>query len=157
MTESAAAKSPGETFALTMERRLKAAPQRVFEAWTKVEAVAQWMGPPGVTAPDAELDLREGGHYRFPLCTPEGKVHTAIGSYREIAPPDRLVFTWSWEEGEDAYRAEMLITLTFAATADGGTLMTLTQEQITTENARDEHSHGWTGCLDCLENYLAAA
>ena len=37
----------------------------------------------------------------------------------------------------------------------GGTRLELTQERFETEDSRNQHGHGWAGCLDCLEEALA--
>ena len=71
------------------------------------------------------------------------------GTYREIVPPERLVYTWTWE-GENV---ETLVTLELEA-VDGGTELTMTQEGFRDSRAVAMHDHGWAGSLDRLEGLL---
>jgi uncharacterized protein YndB with AHSA1/START domain len=86
--------------------------------------------------------------------SPEGKDHIVSGVYREILPPERLVFTWAWE-GEGTRGHETVVTIELAETP-GGTRLELTHEGFESETARDLHGEGWSGCFDCLEEALAA-
>ena len=66
----------------------------VFEAWTRAEHVARWWDPSGVPLAVCEIDLRPGGAFRWVNRAPDGgEGHSFTGTYREIAPPERLVFT----------------------------------------------------------------
>lgn len=144
----------GKTLVLEMTRHFNAPREAVFRAWTDPEAFAEWMGPPGMKARDVEIDLRVGGSYSLTMHGSEGGLYPLSGTYKEIAPPERLVFTFVWGHG-DLKDLEMLIALTFAEDKDG-TLMTLTQTQIPNESARQSHTHGWNGSFDRLERFLAS-
>ena len=63
---------------LTIKRRFKASPAKVFAAWTDPEKVKRWMGPGEVKAVSAESDLRVGGHYRWVMKAP-GRRRTRRG------------------------------------------------------------------------------
>jgi uncharacterized protein YndB with AHSA1/START domain len=65
----------------------------VFDSWTKVEHVAQWWDPSRVPLAVCEIDLRPNGAFRFVNQGPDGVNHPFTGTYREIAAPERLVFT----------------------------------------------------------------
>ena len=78
------------THTICFVRDLDAPPARVFAAWTKPEQLAQWWDATGEKLAACEIDLRPGGAFRF-----VSKGHPDMpftGTYREIAPPDRLVF-----------------------------------------------------------------
>ena len=78
-------------------RELEAPPPQVFEAWTKPEHVTCWWDAGGARLKCCEIDLRPGGSFLFVSATrPE---HPFSGTYREIAPPDRLVFDANGAEG----------------------------------------------------------
>jgi len=84
--------------------RLFDAPRHlVFEAMSKPEHVTQWWGRlgEGYSVPVCEIDLRPGGRWRFVNRHPKGEV-AFHGVYREIAPPERMVFTEVFEQGPDA-------------------------------------------------------
>jgi uncharacterized protein YndB with AHSA1/START domain len=66
----------------------------VFEAWTKAEHVAHWWDPGGVPLAVCEIDLRPNGVFRWVHRAPDGREgHSFTGIYREINPPEKLVFT----------------------------------------------------------------
>ena len=65
----------------------------VFEAWTKAEHVAHWWDPSGTPLAVCEIDLRPNGAFRFVNRGPDGgEGHSFSGIYREIVPPEKLVF-----------------------------------------------------------------
>ncbi len=70
------------------------APRAVlFEAWTRVEHVAHWWDPSGEFLAKCEIDLRVNGHYHWVNRGENGDGHAFSGSYKEIIPPEKLVFT----------------------------------------------------------------
>ena len=81
-----------------MITRVVSAPRRVvFEAFTNARHVPNWLiGPEGWTMPVCEIDLRPGGTWRYVYRKDDGSEMTMQGSYREVAPPERLVSTESW-------------------------------------------------------------
>jgi uncharacterized protein YndB with AHSA1/START domain len=85
----------------------------------------------------------------------DDKVYIVVGVYQEIRPPDRLVFTWRWEsEPEHGDAGDTLVTLELKPRGSG-TELTLTHERFVDEQKREEHAHGWTGCLNGLERFLS--
>ena len=110
MPASSAANSG--TFAVTtpsdreirMTRLFDAPRALVFEAMTRPEHIRNWWGNlgPGYSVPVCEVDLRVGGKWRFVNRTPNGEQAVFYGEYREINPPDRVVFTEIFEPFPDA-------------------------------------------------------
>ena len=136
---------------LTLKRRLKAPPAKVFAAWTDPEKIKRWMGPGPVAAIVAESDPRAGGRYRFLMRSPDGDEHDVGGVYREVVTNEKLVFTWAWKTSPEQ---ESLVTVLFKADGDG-TLLTVTHERFADEESRDSHQGGWNGALDKLERLFA--
>jgi uncharacterized protein YndB with AHSA1/START domain len=137
---------------LTIKRRFRAPPAKVFSAWTDPEKVKRWMGPGEVKVLQVESNPRTGGRYRWLMQSPDGEKHEVSGVYREVIPNQKLVFTWAWKSTPER---ESLVTVEIKP--DGtGSLMTLTHEQFFDDEARDRHQHGWNGAMDKLEKYLAA-
>jgi uncharacterized protein YndB with AHSA1/START domain len=96
--------------------RLLAAPrERVFAAWTDPEQLAQWWGPAGFTNSFQEFDLRPGGQWRFTMHAPDGKGFPNHSVFREITPPERIVF-------EHLSGPHFEVSTTFTD-AEGGTLL----------------------------------
>jgi uncharacterized protein YndB with AHSA1/START domain len=136
---------------LTLKRRLKAPPAKVFAAWTDPEKVKRWIGPGEVKAVNAECDPRVGGHYRWRMQNAAGEPHNVGGTYREVVANEKLVFTWAWEGTPEN---ESVVTVVFKPDGDG-TLITVTHEQFANEDARNRHQGGWNGALDKLEKLFA--
>ncbi|MFZ1103853.1 MAG: SRPBCC domain-containing protein [Hyphomicrobiaceae bacterium] len=138
---------------LTLKRRLKAAPGKVFQAWTDPEKLARWFGPAETVAGSvrAEADVRPGGRYRMNFTTDDGERHQVGGVYREVVRDSRLVFTWAWQSTPER---QSLVTITIVPDGDGS-LLTLHHEQFFDQKARDGHERGWTGTLDKLERFLS--
>jgi uncharacterized protein YndB with AHSA1/START domain len=128
----------------------------VFKVWTEPEHLVHWWGPQGFTMPSCRMDVRPGGAYRFCMRSPEGADHWLQGVYREIVEPERLVFTYAWEDAEGKPGHETLVTVTFAELG-GKTKLTLHHAVFETVSVRNEHQNGWTSCLDRLVEYLAKA
>ena len=134
---------------LCVSRVIHADPDTVFRAWTEPEQLKHWSCPEGMTVADAYVDLRVGGTYRIRMRGSEGQTHTAVGVYREIARPQRLVYTWEWEE-EDHGVGETLVTVEFND-LDGSTDVVLSHELFPNAAAKASHEEGWTSCLNRLE------
>ena len=133
-------------------RRTFAVPrQRVFEAWTRPEELRRWAGPGEMDTPLAEVDLRVGGRYRLHMKGPDGAEHRVHGTYREIDPPRRLVYTWSWETNPDV--TDSVVSVEFHD-RDGSCEVVLRHEKLPSQDSRDRHRLGWTACLEKLEGVL---
>jgi uncharacterized protein YndB with AHSA1/START domain len=94
-----------------MTRAFDAPRRLVFDAHTKPELVRRWLlGPPGWSMPVCEIDLRVGGKYRYVWRNADGRDMALAGIYREIAAPERLVSTETfdddWTAGETTARTE---------------------------------------------------
>jgi uncharacterized protein YndB with AHSA1/START domain len=137
---------------LTIKRRFKAPPAKVFAAFTDPEKVKHWMGPGEMKAVHAESDTRIGGRYRWVMQAPSGEQHDVGGVYREVVANEKLVFTWTWK---DTPERESIVTVELKPDGDG-TLLTLTHEQFFDEDVRDRHQGGWNGALDKMEKFVAA-
>jgi uncharacterized protein YndB with AHSA1/START domain len=76
--------------AIRLTRDLDASPAEIFEAWTKPEHVNCWWDADGEPLTVCDIDLRPGGAFRFVLRGHPEMPFTGV--YKEIAPPNRLVF-----------------------------------------------------------------
>lgn len=138
---------------LTIVRRLKAAPEKVWRALTQPEALKQWMAPGAAYRTTvAEIELRVGGRYHIVMQDPDGTEHGISGVYREIVAGRKLVHTWRGS-CSDARGPETLVTMELRA-VDGGTELTLRHEQFIDQAECDKHQNGWTGCLAQLEKFV---
>jgi uncharacterized protein YndB with AHSA1/START domain len=138
---------------LCLERTINATPEQVFAAWTDPEQLAEWSCPEGTSLAKVEVDLKVGGAFLLDMRGAEGEEHTAFGTYREIDPPTRLVYTWDWKQ-DDHKIGDSVITVELVE-CEGGTLVTMTHELLPSIEMRDAHEHGWTSCLDKLQRSFA--
>ena len=138
---------------LVVTRVIDAPRRLVFEAWTDAEQVARWWGPQGFVTTHCDMDIRVGGAYRFCMRSPAGTDHWKRGVYREIVEPERIVFTFAWEDASGNPGHELLTTVTFDDVG-GKTRLTLRQAAFETVERRDDHGGGWTSCLERFAEYM---
>lgn len=137
-----------------------AAPRRmVFEALTTPALLKRWLlGPPGWTMVVCDVDLKVGGAYRYLWRNTQGTEMGMGGVYREIASPERLVQTESFDDSW--YAGEALDTSVFVEKG-GTTTLTLTVLYESKE-ARDtaiksDMEKGVAASYDRLEEQLMSA
>ena len=134
---------------LTTSRLIKAPAERIFNAWLDPAMMARFMVPrPDMHVREARTDPVVGG--RFFVMMVGDRDHPHEGTYKEITPHSRLVFTW--EAPWSAPDTTVTITLNPALE---GTLVELSQIRFMSEEARDNHAQGWAGMLVNLEAALA--
>ena len=138
---------------LMVTRVVDAPRQLVFKTWTQPEHIARWWGPQGFTTIHCEMDVRVGGAYRFGMRSPQGTERWKRGVYREIVEPERIVFTFAWEQPDGRLGHELLVTVTFEALGSK-TRLTLHQGGFDTVAQRDSHTGGWTSCLERFGEYM---
>jgi uncharacterized protein YndB with AHSA1/START domain len=161
-------KTSSKEFVIT--RVFDAPRELVFKAWTESEHIAKWFGPKGVTVKSAKMDLRPGGSLHSCMAAPDGHEMWGKWVFREIAPPEKLVYinSFSDEKGgltrhpmSATWPLEMLTTVVFEDEG-GKTKLTLTwvpmnssaEEIATFENGMAGMTGGWSGTFDQLEAYL---
>ena len=133
---------------LLVRRVIKAPIDRVFDAWTRADAVAKWWGPAPVRCCGAEIDLRVGGKYRIGNRFPDGRELWIEGAFEVVERPRRLVYSWIVDGGP-----EERVTVRFEERA-ADTEIIIAHEKIADEAKRTGHERGWDGCLDGLAAWL---
>ena len=80
--------------------------------WTDPVHMARWWGPQDFTNPVCELDVRPGGRILIHMRAPNGTVHPMSGTFREVVPPERLVFDAVAEDmaGKPLLEAHTVVT-----------------------------------------------
>jgi uncharacterized protein YndB with AHSA1/START domain len=137
---------------LVMKREVAAPREQVFAAWTDVAKAAHWWAPRGFATLSCEMDVRPGGAWRRRMRAPNGALVTKYGVYREVAAPERLVFTYN-TEGAGIDDQETLVTLTFTDLGDR-TRLTLRHTLFETDAQASDHEGGWTGSLERLVAFV---
>jgi uncharacterized protein YndB with AHSA1/START domain len=138
---------------VTIVRRIKASPAKVWAAITQPDQMIQWWGPDAGPTLHADVDVRPGGRFSVVFRLLNGEEHNPTGIYREVIPERKLVFTWDLP---GAREPETLVTFLLRP-IDGGTELTLLHEHLPDEAARDSHEQGWNGLLDKLPLFLGVA
>jgi uncharacterized protein YndB with AHSA1/START domain len=141
-------------FTLEIKRVLAAAPSLVFVAFIDPNELAKWWGPEGFTAPSLEFDAQVGESYRIEMQPPEGDPFYLTGEFREVEPPVRLAYTFSWED-PDPDDVETLVSLSFRDLGES-TEVALTQGPFKTEARLALHRDGWADSFDKLERLISA-
>jgi uncharacterized protein YndB with AHSA1/START domain len=146
----------------------------VWKAWTEPSRMAQWWGPNSFTNPVCELDPRPGGAYRIVMRSPDGIDYPLKGTYREVVPPELLVYTVDisdhpedWHgllkkhlEGNAADTSKpVLHRVNFEA--EGGKTRVTIRQSFESAALRDAFvkmgmEQGWGQSLDRLANALRA-
>lgn len=160
---SATATIKGTNIQLQLTRVFDAPRELVFSAWTNVNHFQHWFGAAaceGSSLESVKMDPRVGGKYRLQVRRADGEYFTTVGVYREVKPPERLVFTWQFEKdgaGDqfgEVEPPEMLVTVEFKARGTQTELI-LTHEKFASEESRDRHQDGWTRCLNELAAFVS--
>lgn len=138
------------TYELVIKRTFDAPRELVWRAWNDPEHAKQW-GPKGFTTPERAMDLRPGGAWHALMISPDGTHYRQHGVVQEIVPPERLSFTFIWDDDPEL---EMLVTVTFEERA-GKTEMTFWQTGLPSAGSRDGHREGWNEAFDRLAEVLA--
>lgn len=137
---------------LVVQKTIAASPERLFAAWTEPDALRRWWGPDGVTCIDPQVDLRVGGRYRIGNRLADGSILWIVGEFEAVEPPHRLVYTWRLEGGSERFER---VTVCFEGRGLG-TEVIVTHALIDSETLRDQHRHGWEGCLAGLARHAAS-
>jgi len=144
---------------LALTRSFDAPRDVVFKAWTDAQSLKRWWGPKGFTNPVCEVDPRPGGLIRIDMRAPDGTVYPTKGMFREIVPPERLVFTTCMldEKGDTVF--EVLNTLTFTQHGGKTTIMLYVSVGKTTTGLERPYlagmEQGWSESLDKLDQEVA--
>jgi len=145
-----AAKKETPAFELTLTRVVDAPRERVWKAWADPEQLKVWFAPRPYTLSVDSMDLRAGGSFRMAMHAPDGTRHDFSGKYREVVPPEKIVWVGEFAGGP---ADQMVTTVTFEAQ---GQKTKITANQVfrvvtpETEMATRGAKQGWTMTLDQL-------
>lgn len=159
--------------AFVIARSFDAPRDLVWKAFAEPDRMKHWWGPKGFAVVAAKMDFRPGGIYHYGLRAPDGNMMWGKFAYREIVCPERIVLVNSFSDElgniarhpmSPAWPLEKLSTFFFAE-EQGRTTVTIEwvplnaneTERETFNAARPGMRQGWTGTLDQLTEYLAAA
>lgn len=142
----------GHQPSITIVRRIKAPPAKVWAAITKPELMIQWWGIDSGPTLSAEADVRPGGRFSIVFRMSDGNTFNPTGVYREVVPDRKLVLTW---EGPGVDERPSLVTFQLR-TIDEGTELTLVHEGLPADLVAS-HEKGWEALLGKLGFFLGDA
>jgi uncharacterized protein YndB with AHSA1/START domain len=133
--------APTPRISVRLRRWFDAPRESVFRAWTDPETLRQWWCPAGWTPGDIEVDLRVAGAYRIGMRNSfSGAAVSVRGRFLEVKKPDRLVYTWQWENAFDGI--ETRVTVQFAERGTG-TEIVLFHEDLPEISVCLRHREAW--------------
>ena len=141
----------------TLTRVVRAARETVWHVLTHPAELSRWLHPGGMSTPadSVEVDLREGGAYRYTMVHDgTGERHTRGGVYLEVRAPERLAFTWG-VPGDEADDPAVVTDTLFEL--DGETEITLDVRGVTGCPGDGGVYDGWSEALDVLEAVMGGA
>ncbi|MBS1582538.1 MAG: SRPBCC domain-containing protein [Bacteroidetes bacterium] len=153
--------APVRTEAVRITRSFNALVGTVWKAWTEPDLFRRWWAPKDVTCPSARLDVRVGGTYLAAMRDTNGKEVWSTGTYREVVPGERLVYTDFFADPDGRiitpqqagftgdWSGTLVVTVVFRA-EHGATVMDLTHEGFPPGMVAD-CTQGWNECLDKLQ------
>ncbi len=139
---------------IVLTRVFDAPRELVFEAHTSCEHLEKWWGPRRFEVASCEVDFRPGGLWRIVHRGPDGDEHGFRGEFREILPPERIVWTFEYE-GMPGHVSVETLTL---EEQDGKTTLTATAVYDTVEDRNGTLESGMEAgaaeTYDRLDEYL---
>jgi uncharacterized protein YndB with AHSA1/START domain len=143
---------------IVIARTFRAPARLVFDAFTKAELVKRWWAPKslGAEIADCQADVRVGGNYRY-VTRAGGNEFAFFGTYREVTPYSRLVYTQFFEPMADAGAVVVTVTL---EEHDGNTRL-VSHEVYPSKEARDAAlasgmEQGMRETMDQLDQLVAS-
>jgi uncharacterized protein YndB with AHSA1/START domain len=119
---------------------IEASPETVWEFLVDPEKATRWMGM------NAKLEAQAGGVYYCEVIPG----HTAKGEFVELDPPNRLVYTWGWENNEGVPPGSSTIEIELTPQGDG-TSVRFVHKDLPGAEAVASHANGWDHYLPRLE------
>lgn len=147
---------------IVISRTFDAPRELVFQAFTEPKHLAQFWGPKITRVSDCAVDLRVGGAFRIEMRGPDGAVYPCTAVYREIVPPERIVYAATTADDNPCGAGlppRSVVTITFAE--EGGKTRLTIHAQLQSSADREAaiaggYSAGWNDSLDRLAELLAA-
>jgi uncharacterized protein YndB with AHSA1/START domain len=137
--------------AFVLTRTFRAPAAKVFAAYTDPDQLPKWWDPKGGLKVE-RMDVRVGGGYRYVQRTPDGRTMAFVGSYLEVKPVTRLVYTFQME-GQPGPPVTTTVELTEAA---GTTTLTLTTEYPSKQALDGAMQYGAVAGAKVALDHLAA-
>ena len=135
------------TGTVRLHRVLRAAPQRIYKAFTDAAAMAKWLPPYGYTCTVHHMDARVGGGFKMSFTSfGTGEGHSFGGEYQELAP-HKIRYTDRFDDPN--LPGEMRVTVGLKQVSCG-TELSIVQEGIPSVIPEEMCYLGWQESLALL-------
>ncbi|MBX3072768.1 SRPBCC domain-containing protein [Candidatus Obscuribacterales bacterium] len=138
---------------LEITKVLKAPVERVYKTWTEPEHMAKWFGCAKTGTVQIEQDLRVGGNFRVEMHCTDGEIAIVHGTFKEIEPNKKLVYTWT-NNSQEFPAEDTLVTVLFMGNGKE-TELRLKHQNFAKEISAQGHSMGWGASLDKFESLFS--
>jgi len=125
----------------------------LYKAWTEAEQLKQWWKPMGLTLSDVENEITEGGKVTYHFKGEEGTSLTIEGTYQEVQPNERLVYTWNWQLPDEKLNSSYKLEVVFEGIADRSSISITQNEEEQQESVKPKES-AWDDQLSKLAQFL---
>jgi uncharacterized protein YndB with AHSA1/START domain len=133
---------------VSLHKVLKAAPDKVYRAFTDPTAIASWLPPYGFLCTVQEFNVKPGGTYKMSFHNfTTGHSHAFGGEWLEIKPNEFLKYT---DKFDDPNMPGEMITSVWLRKVSVGTELKVTQEGIPSMIPVEMCYLGWQESLDKL-------
>ena len=139
---------------ISISRVFEASRERVWQEWTEPERFADWFGGPTSDVPldSVTMDVRPGGAWRLTMfAEPERRRIDWHGSYLEVEPPARLVFSVTDQPSDDRFA---IVTVVFSELPDDRTEMAFEQTGPLPPELVEATKRGWGVFFDRIDERL---
>lgn len=138
---------------ITASKEFNVPVETLYSAWTEAEQLKQWWKPMKMNLADVVNDLNEGGEILYKFEGESGTKLTIKGSYEQVQPGEKLVYTWNWELPDDKLNSQYKLEVSFKGTESGSSIHIVQVEEADQEAVKPKEG-GWDHELDNLASYL---
>lgn len=125
----------------------------LYKAWTDPEQLKQWWKPMGMSLNNVENEITEGGKVIYHFSGDEGTSLTIEGTYQEVQPNERLVYTWNWQFPDEKLNSAYKLEVTFQGSEEESSISITQNEEEQQESVKPKES-AWDDQLIKLAQFL---
>lgn len=137
------------TVEISLHRSYDVPAQRIYDAWTDLAQLRQWLCPGG----SFRGEVRVGASYDMDMLY-EGKLYEHRGRFLRLEPPHLVEFTWIQAEG--TYGTETIVRIEITDLGPSCE-MVLTHTQLPDQKQADNHHQGWSAFLEVIARHVGSA
>jgi uncharacterized protein YndB with AHSA1/START domain len=142
------------TNTIRLHRVLRAPPERIYRAFLDPDAMAKWLPPNGFTGKVHRMETKVGGTHKMSFTNfTTGKSHSFGGTYLELSPHDRIVYTDRFDDPNLPGEMRMTIALKKVLV---GTELSIVQEGVPAAIPPEACYLGWQESLILLAKLVEA-